>query len=69
MQILDVLEAIGERARALPEAVPLEAVVRVRFVRRHGKVVAELHMSDGRRQYRRNGHGATSHDALLDAVA
>jgi len=69
MQILDVLEAIGERARSLPEAVPLEAVVRVRFVRRHGTVVAEVRMSDGRRHYRRNGRGTTSHDALLDAVA
>jgi hypothetical protein len=69
MQIIDVLEAIGERAKALPDSVPLEAVVRVRFVRRRGHVEADVQMSDGRRSYRRNGRGATSHEALLDAVA
>ncbi|NMC71771.1 MAG: hypothetical protein GYA57_17120 [Myxococcales bacterium] len=69
MQILDILEAIGERARALPETVPLEAVVRVRFVRRHGEVRADVRLSDGRRTHRRAGRGATSREALLDAVA
>jgi hypothetical protein len=69
MRILDILEAIGERARALPETVPLEAVVRVRFVRRHGEVRADVRLSDGRRTCRRVGRGATSREALLDAVA
>jgi hypothetical protein len=69
MQLIDVLEAIGERARVLPDSVPLEAVVRVRFVRRRGRVEADLQLSDGRRSYRRSGRGPTSHEALLDAVA
>jgi hypothetical protein len=69
MQIIDVLEAIGESARGLPDAVPLEAVVRIRFVRRGGRVETDVRLSDGRRRYRRTGRGVTSRDALFDAVA
>ena len=69
MQIIDVLEAVGEQARRLPDQVPLEAVVRVRFVRRRGVIEADVRLSDGRRSYRRTGRGVTSREALLDAVA
>ncbi|MBI5487707.1 MAG: hypothetical protein HY907_11515 [Deltaproteobacteria bacterium] len=69
MQIIDVLEAVGERAKALPEDMPLEAVVRVRFLRRRGVIEADVRLSDGRRSYRRTGRGVTSREALLDAVA
>ena len=69
MQILDVLEAMGERAGVLPDEVPMEAVVRVRFLRRRGVVEADVRLSDGRRSYRRTGRGVNSREALLDAVA
>ena len=69
MQIIDILEALGEKVRTLPDSVPLEAVVRIRFVRRHGRVEADVRLSDGRRSVRRSGRGPTSHEALLEAVA
>jgi hypothetical protein len=69
MQILDVLDQIAERARHLPDAVPVEAVIRVRFVRRRGSVETLVDLSDGRTHRRGRGHGTTPESSLLDAVA
>jgi hypothetical protein len=68
MSILEVLESLGEAALGLPESEAREAVVRVRFVRRRGAVVADLRLSDGRRTWRRAARGVNSHDALRKAV-
>jgi hypothetical protein len=69
MQIIDILEALGDRARSLPDSAPLEAVLRVRFVRRRGRVETEVRLSDGRVTWRGRGRGATPHEALEEAVA
>lgn len=69
MQILDVLDQIAERARRCPREVPMEAVIRVRFVRRGGRVETDIRLSDGRRSRRGRGEGPTPERALLDAVA
>jgi hypothetical protein len=69
MRVIDILETLGDEAKGLPEDGMRETVVRVRFVRRHGRVVADVVLSDGRRRCRARGQGVNPREAIRDAVA